>query len=124
MLRIIAKRERAPSLLGQLALEEINAALNGVILLHHILDRLHGMNNGAVIATTKSLANFLERVAGELPREVHRDLPRKGNGAGPALAGHIGVTDLIMIGDAFLDPLDIETILGFLHQDVFEQQFG
>lgn len=60
MLRLIAKRERAPSLLGQLALEKINAALNGVILLHHILDRLHGMNNGAVIATTKSLANFLE----------------------------------------------------------------
>ena len=84
-------------------------------------DRLAGMDNGAVIATAKSVADLLERVFGQCARQIHCDLPRNGDVVGPTLAGHIAVANLVVIGHLLLDRLDGELILRLLHQHVLEK---
>src|SRR4051812_32792848 len=94
--------------LRQLRLQEIHAAADGIVLFHHVLDGLHGVDDGPMVAAAERLADFLEGMAGELAAKVHGDLAGKRDGVGPAFARHIRVTDLVMIGDALLDAFDVE----------------
>ncbi len=76
------------------------------------------------VAAAEGLADLLQGMAGEVAREVHGDLARERDGVGPALAGHVGMPDLVMVGDALLNALDVEPVLRLLHQHVLEERLG
>src|SRR5439155_1851365 len=65
---------------------------------HPIFDQSASVQHGAVVASTKGLADGVEGAFGELPREEHRDLARERNVFGSALAGHVGQADVEMLG--------------------------
>src|SRR6266545_8055774 len=44
---------------------------------HPVFHQATGVQNGAVVASAKRLANGVERAFGELPRQEHGDLPGK-----------------------------------------------
>src|SRR5438128_880139 len=106
-LRVLRMKHRqSDTSLAQLRLQEVHATPDGVVLLHHVLDGLDGVDDGAVVAAAEGLADLLERMAGKLAAKVHGDLPGEVDGIGPALARHIRMADLVVVGDTLLDALD------------------
>ena len=105
-------------------LEELHAAARGGVLLHHVVHGLAGVDNGAVVAATERVADLLKGVLGERAGDIHRDLAGNGDVVGPALAGHVAVADLEVIGHALLDRLDGKDGLRLLHEHVVQEAFG
>ncbi len=84
-------------------------------------DRFAGVNDRSVIPPAKGIADFLQRGLGQLPRQVHGNLPRDGNGGGPTMARHVCQTDVEMLGYDLLDPVNGDRLGIRLFQDVTEQ---
>ena len=64
------KKEKAlpaPSFhgLGKLFVEELYRVLDGGILVHHVLNRLASMNDGAMITPAEGISYLLKRVFGQ-----------------------------------------------------------
>jgi hypothetical protein len=110
-------------LLGQLHFQKFHAAAGRGVLLAHVVHRLAGMNDSAVITAAKRVSDFLEGMLRERPREEHRDLPRNRDVVRPALARHVAMADLEVIGHAFLNRFNRQDVLRLLHQYVVQQPF-
>ena len=115
------RRQVRLDLLGQLGFEELDAVADRLVLLHHIFYRAAGMDDRAVIAPTEVFTDFLERMLGQDSTQVHRNLAREGDIGGAPLAHHVRCSQLVVVGDTLLDPVDRYQVLGFLHQNVAEQ---
>ena len=81
------------------------------------------MKDGAVIASAKCVADFVERRFRELARQIHRDLARKGNAGRAPFARHIGQTHVEMFRHTPLNLLDRDGMPRFLLQNVLQQMF-
>ena len=116
---------RARANLTPLALERTVDKRDGlphiVLLAHSFLHQLAGVQDGAVIASAKRLADFVERSLGQFAREIHRDLPRESDVGRAALAGHVGEAHIEMLGHAPLNLLDGDRAPRFLLQNILEQ---
>src|SRR5580658_7409552 len=82
----------------KLVLQEFHAAAHGGVLLHHVVHGLAGVDHGAVVAAAERVADLLEGMLGQRAGEVHGGLPGDRYVVGPALAGHVAVTDLEVVG--------------------------
>src|SRR5687768_1477944 len=107
-----------------LSLEKLDAAAGRGILVAHVVHGLARVDEGAVIAATERISDLLERMLGEGAREEHRDLPWDRDVVWPALAGHVAMANLEMIGHALLNCLDREDVLRLFHQHVVQQAFS
>src|SRR2546423_14093124 len=87
----------------QLAAQERTCLRDSFLLPDFVQHLPMRVQNRAVIAPAKRLADFAQRRFRELAREIHRDLAREGDVLRPALAGHIGDADVEMLCHAFLD---------------------
>ena len=76
-----------------------------------LLDLADGVDHGRVIAPAEAAADVRKRFGRELLREVHRDLARAGDFAGPARRRHLGLADPVMLGDLGLDLVDRDPAL-------------
>ena len=93
-------------------------------MLHHVFDGFDCMDHRAMIATAEGVPDLLEGMLREHAAYVHGDLARDGDVCRPALACHVAVPDLEMIGHPLLDHLDRKEVLGLLHQHVLKKHLG
>ena len=105
----------------QLGAEILDRAAHVGIHFHLIHDRLAGVDDRTVVATAESLADRHEGHAGELGGEVHGDLTGESDVLHPALGGHVGHLDTVVLGDLTLDDFGREGVAGFLDEDVMEE---
>ena len=102
--------ERLPATLfhglGKLFVEKLYGVLDGGILIHHVLNRLAGMNDGAMITPAEGTSYFLKRVLGENAGKVHRDLTGESYVCGPPSRKHVGHPKVIVVHDLLLNRLD------------------
>src|SRR5205807_2351669 len=75
------------------------------IFLEEGLDLVDRVQDGRVVLAAEGAADLGERGVGELTREVHRDLPREGDGPRPVLRLEVGELYAEELGDASLDLL-------------------
>lgn len=80
-------------------------------LLHHFLDLLHRVQDGAVVAV-ELLPDGVKRHVEYLAAQVHGDLTRVGNLARATLSHEVGVLDLEEGLDLLLNILDREVARG------------
>src|SRR5438128_9211509 len=117
---VIASWKHAPA--GSSTLErtvdERYRLANVVLLGHPFLYQLARVQHGAVIAPAKGLADFIQRRLGELARQIHRHLPRKGDAGRTPLACHIGHAHVEMFGHAPLNLLDRNGMPSLLLQNI------
>ena len=66
----------APSFhgLGKLFVKELYRVLDRCILIHHVLNRLASMNDGAMITTAEGISYLLKGMFGQDAGKIHRDL--------------------------------------------------
>ena len=107
--------------LGKLFVEKLYGVLDGGILIHHVLNRLAGMNDGAMITPAEGISYFLKRVLGENAGKVHRDLTGESYVCGPPSRKHVCHPKVIVVHDLLLNRLDRDATEVFFAQNVAEQ---
>jgi hypothetical protein len=55
----------------------------------HLFDLAHRVHDGGVIAAAELAADLRQRPHRQLLGQIHRDLTRPGDGAGPAIGSHL-----------------------------------
>ena len=81
------------------------------------------MHDGGVVAPAKAAADLGQRPAGQLLGQIHRHLPRPGDGAQPLRPDQVGKADVVMLGHLALDLLDRQLAVGGA-QDVGQAVLG
>ncbi len=81
------------------------------------------MQNGCVVFV-ELFCDGGQRERSEFSGEIHGDLSREGNIGGPALAGHVGDADVVIIGDNFLNLIDGDRGAGFLRKERTQQRIS
>ena len=74
---------------GELFLEALDGFLESGFDFHAVFDCVAGVDDCAVVAASKDLADFFEGEVGEVSAEEHGDLPGDGNFAGAPGAGKV-----------------------------------
>lgn len=72
------------------------------------LDRVVGVDDRGVISSTESVADRRKRAAGQLTREIHRDLSREHDAARTFLGQQVAQSDSVMLAYEALDGLDTD----------------
>src|ERR1700730_18734119 len=71
-----------------------------------LFDLAHRVHDGGVIAAAELAADLRQRSHGQLFGEIHRDLTRASDGAGPTIGGHLAQFYIEVFGDLLLDFVD------------------
>ncbi len=105
----------------QRTVDKGNCLTKIVLLGHASLYQFARMQHGAVIASSKCVANFVKRRLGKLARQIHRNLPRKSDAGRAPFACHIGYAHIKVLGYAPLNLFDGDGMPSFFLQDVLQQ---
>ena len=113
----------APSFhgLGKLFVKKLYGVLDRGVLVHHVLNRLAGMNDGTVITSSESISYFLQGMLGEDAGKVHSDLTGKSNVCRPPSRKHVCHSKVVVVHDLLLNRLNRDATEVFFPQNVAEQ---
>ena len=105
----------------ELLVEETHQMSGLRILGHVLLHQLAGVDDGPVILAAEGVPDLDQGRGGHLAGEVHGDLAGLGDAGLTALAGHVGQSDVEVLGYLLLDLVDGDGFAGLFLKDVAEE---